>query len=408
MLGIGAGLIPAAAHAQAAAQTVDGLAAAPIVRVVLGSGTVNVRTWDRDAVQIDDASAVTVRRFTVQAGAVQSTMPILAGRVGSPDGPVELPEESFAVSTLAPGMHDVVAVRGKDANVTVDVPKSAALLTVQMGKGTATISDYQNGTFVARVHNGTVRLQNVGGDGYVQVMRGPILADGSTFSRVRMRSGTGDIVLSNCRAKQIEVSSVRGSIVDDGGSFEPGLARFETQYGNVALGVSGRAELAAHASGGHVFSALEGAGQLSGRDGEQVAAFGHGGPLVNATSVNGNVYFYSGQLSSHRTAPEWQPVRAALQRVGRPAGAQAPARPAAGARSTINPDAFRRIHFAPAAMPLPRVQARPEARQPERVARPIPQRNAERYAVPRRAAPPPQAAPRQERRAERRPHAIHG
>jgi Putative adhesin len=312
-------LTPAVARAQT--QDLDGLGNGPIVRIIVGQGSVNVRTWDRPAVGIDDPNALKVKRFNVEANAAQSAVPILAGHMGGPDGPVDLPAESFAVSTLAPGRHDVVTLRAPDANVNVTVPQNASLVTVQMGKGNVSLSDYRGGTFVARVHNGSAHLQNVGGDGYVQVMNGPITADASSFNRLRMRSGTGDVVFQNCRAKQIEVSSVHGSIVYDGGSFQPGLARFETQTGNVALGVNGSSQLAAHASPGHVFTSFEGGTKVSGHEGEQSVVTGNGGPLVNAASGSGNVYLYNGQIASHRVAPEWQPVRSALIQTGRPAPA---------------------------------------------------------------------------------------
>ena len=44
-------------------------------------------------------------------------------------------------------------------------------------------------------------------------------------------------------------------------------------------------------------------------DGEAVATVGGGGPLVNAISGRGNVYFYDGTLlSRHVVTPEWRQV----------------------------------------------------------------------------------------------------
>jgi len=375
------GLWPALAHAQA--QTLTGLGPAPIVRVVLGSGEVNVRTWDRSAVEIDDPSNVTARRFSVEANAEQSTIPILAGRIQSPNGPVELPEESFAVSTLAPGPHDVVAVRGQDANITVMVPRNAALVTVQMGKGNISLSDYRQGTFVTRVRNGSVHLQGVGGDGYVQVMRGPISADASSFNRLRMRSGTGDITFGNCHSKQIEVTSVRGSIDYDGGTFEPGLARFESQSGSVGLGVSGGAQLAAHATGGRVLTAFDSGAQVSGHDGEQEVSVGGGGPLVTASSGSGSVYLYNGQLASHHVSADWQPLRTTLQSAGRPVPSEAAPVRAAAPHNATQPPVTRRtrpIAPAPSKVNAPQPRRLPPAARPPAQMRPRP-------AAPRRAEP---------------------
>jgi hypothetical protein len=297
---------------------------APIVRVIVGQGNVTVKTWDRQAVQVDDPTGVSVRQFSVNSTEAQNTIPILAGRIGSPEGPVELPAETFAVSTLAPGPHDVVAVRGSEANVTVTVPQNAALVQVQMGKGNVSLQDYHGGTFVARVRNGTARLTNDGGDAFVQVMRGQVLADNANFSRVRIRSAVANVLFSNSRSEQIEVSSVRGSIAYDGGSFSPGLARFETQSGDIALGVNGNAELAAHASAsGRVLTSFDPGAQMSGRDGEQRAVLGGGGPVVNATSGSGNVYLYNGKLAARHTTAEWQPMRTIVAQ--QPGGGRVPA-----------------------------------------------------------------------------------
>jgi DUF4097 and DUF4098 domain-containing protein YvlB len=261
---LAAALAPAPARAEV--QTVD-VGPSPIVRVVLKSGSVNIHAWDRHTVEIDDASGVTVRRFAVQSTEAQSSIPILAGRAASTNGPVQLPAETFAVSSLQPGPHYVVSARGDDANLTVNVPATASLVTVQLGRGNVTVQDYRQGTFVARVRNGSVHLENAGGDGFVQVMQGPITAHASSFDRLRARSGTGDIVFDGCHAKQIEVTSVGGSIVYDGGSFEPGLARFETRDGNVAVGVNGGTELGGHSSSGRVYTMFEHGARVSGTDG---------------------------------------------------------------------------------------------------------------------------------------------
>ncbi|MBV9647888.1 MAG: DUF4097 family beta strand repeat protein, partial [Candidatus Eremiobacteraeota bacterium] len=395
--------LPLLAKAQTMGQSLEGLGTGSIVRIVLGSGSVNVRSWDRPTVQVDDASGVTLRRFTVEASGAPSTLPILAGKIGE----VALPEESFAVSTVGPGKHDVVAVRARDANVTVDVPKDASLVTVQMGRGNVSLQDYRDGTFIARVRNGSVRLNNVGGDGYVQVLRGPISVDDSAFKRVRVRSGTGDVIFANSRAKQIEVSSIKGSIVYDRGSFEPGLARFETQTGNVALGVSGNAQLAAHAARGHVFTALDAGTHVNGRDGEQQAALGGGGPLVNAASGTGNVYLYSGTLSAHRTGPEWQPLREVMQRGGRAVLEAAPAPRRNTPRAPTVPRPRVTTHAPRVTVHAPRITQRRQAAPPRphvvravapqtHVVHPLPARPTLVRPAPRFYQPPP-VAPRIER-----------
>src|SRR5665213_2870012 len=70
------------------------------------------------------------------------------------------------------------------------------------------------------------------------------------FPFTGVRAGPHDVVsiaahdvFERCRSKQIEATSVTGSIVYDGGAFDPGLARFESQSGNIALGVTSSAQL---------------------------------------------------------------------------------------------------------------------------------------------------------------------
>jgi hypothetical protein len=119
-------------------------------------------------------------------------------------------------------------------------------------------------------------------------------------------------VFEHCRSKQIEASSVHGSIVYDGGSFDPGLARFETQNGNIALGVNGAANVTGRSQDGHVYTLFDrrGGSTVDQRsDGEATATVGGGGPLVNAISGRGNVFLYDGTLQSRRAAgPHWKAV----------------------------------------------------------------------------------------------------
>jgi Toastrack DUF4097 len=345
-LAMALGTCAAAAAALAEPNVVD-VGASPIIRVVAGQGTITIRTWDRSAVQVEDPSGdAEVRQFEVNSSEAQSVIPVFAGRVPGASGILELPPESFAVSTVPEGPRPVVSVRTHDTDLTVTVPKTASLVTVQLNKGNVDIHDYRGGTFVARVRGGSVHLDNVGGDGFVQVMRGPVIARGSSFDRLRVRTGSGNVVFDGCHSKQIEVSSVNGSIVYDGGSFEPGLAHFETQNGNVAVGVAGAASLDGHSSTGHTYAAFDKPAQVT--DGAQHVTVGSGGPLVSATSSSGNVYFYDGYLHTHRTPAEWQPVRQTMHRV-------MGARPVAGGAPEPGapPSPRRRRHPKPAPAPSP-------------------------------------------------------
>src|SRR6202011_2379392 len=94
--------------------------------------------------------------------------------------------------------------------------------------------------------------------------------------------------------------------------FDPGLARFESQNGNIALGVNGAANVTGRSQDGHVYTLFDRRGgsivdQRS--DGEATATVGGGGPLVNAISGRGNVFLYDGTLQSRRAAgAQWKAV----------------------------------------------------------------------------------------------------
>ncbi|MEO6990235.1 MAG: hypothetical protein ABI346_09050 [Candidatus Baltobacteraceae bacterium] len=321
---------------------------AGIVRIVASRGVVTVRTWDRPSVQIGNGAGLDVRRSVATIQESQSLVPILAGRVEGPHGSIDLPEDTFAVSNLSEGAHDVVTIRADDASSTVDVPQNAALVTVVMESGLAILRNYHGtGAFVARVRTGSIRLIDVTGEGFVQVLRGPIVARRSSFARLRVRSGTGSVTFERCHAKQIEVSSVEGSIVYDDGSFEPGLARFESQHGDVAIGVNGASRLSGRASGGRVYTLFDRAVQIDNKDAQATATAvtAGGGPVVNASSGSGNVYLYDGALRTRaHLPPEWSATQATLRRAlqrrrAENAGVAAPPPPASRAAAGAVPPA---------------------------------------------------------------------
>jgi hypothetical protein len=113
--------------------------------------------------------------------------------------------------------------------------------------------------------------------------------------------------------------------VYDRGSFNPGLARFETQNGNIALGVTGAAQLIGRSQDGHVYTMFDrrSASSVEQRgDGEATATVGGGGPLVNAISGRGNVFLYEGSLANrHPSSPEWRQLHQLFNAHRRPANA---------------------------------------------------------------------------------------
>jgi hypothetical protein len=306
----------AGAASSALAQTPIVLPAgdSPVVRVMMRSGNLTIRTWNRSDVQVTSAQSALARSFRPEAvaRALSGTLPIFATGVFTPDAQIMLPQEEFALTPLAPGAHEGVIVQALDADVTVMIPADTALLLANVQRGRVDVQDYRNGNFVLLLHNGPMLLSNTGGAGYAQVARGPLVIRDSAFDRIRARTAIGNIVFENCNSRQIQVSSVNGTIVYDNGSFEPGLARFESENGNIALGVPrDGAQIGAHSSVGRIYSMLGGA---SVRAGQTDAQLGSGRPVVTASSSHGAVFVYNGTLRSQRRLPaEWRALAAGLR-----------------------------------------------------------------------------------------------
>jgi hypothetical protein len=286
----------------------------PVIRVQMRSGTLTIRTWDRPQVQIASTGAVDVRQFS--AGIVQRAVrggdiPIFSSTILTRNGPITLLPEEFPVPSLTDSPHDGIVVFGPDsgANVTLTVPSSTALLWAMVGRGRLHLQDYRNGAFVARVHTGALSLDNVSGAGYGEVARGAIVVSNSAFDRIRVRTAAGNILFTNCNARQIEVSSVNGSIAYDNGTFVPGLARFETLNGDVAIGVAGGGvQINAHAPSGQIHSQFAHGANLRGAPTDTQATVNGGGPVVTVSSQHGAIYLYDGTFRSRpQLQRRWQP-----------------------------------------------------------------------------------------------------
>ncbi|HEY0798886.1 MAG TPA: hypothetical protein VGD50_07025 [Candidatus Baltobacteraceae bacterium] len=320
----GIALLVAWAAAIAPARAADAIftnAASAIVQVKMTAGDITIQTWDRPAVQIRGGLTIKPSRRIVPFAAPLAQVPILEGRISTAKfGPVVLAQETFVINTIPAGPHDVITVEGRGA-VSLTIPQTTPLLVVIVNnRGLVTLRNY-HGTLVTRVRAGRVRLQNAGGVSFVQVLRGPITIVNSTFERLRARTGVGAIVLRRCDARQIQVSSVGGSITYDDGTFQLGLAQFESQAGNVALGVDGGADIAAHA-GGQVYTLFHERAGVQNRGSDAAVTVGSGGPVVSATTSGGDVFLYDGALPSHAPLPpEWSALGTILKP---PAGAAPP------------------------------------------------------------------------------------
>jgi len=278
----------------------------PVIWVALTSGTLTVHTWDQPQVQIDGDSSIEWRHVgTPRVGArLPAQIPLWSQTIQTQDGPMMLPAEVFVLPPLGGTEHDAIIGRGS-GNATITIPSGTALLVTNVNRGSVNIDNYRGGVFVTHMHNGRVDLENVSGTGAVQIASGPFSAVNSQFTRLRVRTARGNILLRNCTSQQIEATSLLGSILYDNGSFEPGLARFETEHGDIALGVAGgNVQIGAHSAGGKIYSGFPGGDanvSIGPNDGQ--VTVGSGGPIVTATSGSGAVMLYHGSLNDH---PELQ------------------------------------------------------------------------------------------------------
>jgi hypothetical protein len=306
--------------AYARAQQVVPVANTPVIRMQMRSGSLTIHTWDRQEVQIESSAPVRFRHFGPQdvANALPPEVTIPATSIVTRSGPVLLPAETFALDSVSNSPHDGVVIFGGDqgADLTLTIPASTALVWAVVGRGSIAVDGYRDGTFVGMLHNGPMQLQNAGGDVYAQVARGPIFVGNSAFNRIRVRTAAGNIIFEDSNVRQIEASSINGNIAYDNGTFVPGIARFESQNGNVAIGVAGGgARIDAHSDGGRIFSGFSGVASVSGSPTDAQAVVGSGGPVITVNSQRGGVYLYNGSLRTHgRLQGAWESIGRLLRR----------------------------------------------------------------------------------------------
>jgi hypothetical protein len=271
----------------------------PVLNVKVSRGQVHIATWDRPQVSITSERPMEVRHLPpaeVDRG-IPHQLQMESQRVQTEHGPVVLPAESFVLPELPGIAHDAVIANGS-GRVTIMIPRGTAMVLAHQRAGNLTLSDYR-GVFIAHGHRATIALDHVSGTGFVESLRGRIVATDSTFERLRARTATGNMFFRNCTSHQIQASSSYGSIVYDDGHFQPGLARFESEHGNVALGVNGGAQIGAHSGTGHVVSSFRNEADVRGNPATKQATIRGGGPVVTATSKNGSIYLYSGSMNQH-------------------------------------------------------------------------------------------------------------
>ncbi|MBV8425489.1 MAG: hypothetical protein JO349_09860 [Candidatus Eremiobacteraeota bacterium] len=288
----------------------------PIV-LIQHTQPITIQTWERPQIAVDAGGEqpLVQRRPNRMPGTTPTTpysVPIPAISVPSPDGtPVTLAAEEFPVQIPA-GPHDTIRIQVPQNQATVMIPADTTVLSIN-GVGGTRIQNY-HGQLIAQQRAGPLVLQNVSGDAFVQNLRGQIFVVDSNFDRLRTRTALNNMVFQRCNVRQIDATSDRGSILYNNGSFQSGLARFETVSGHVALGVNGGANVAVKGQPGQIYENFDRPTQFRQGNGEANAMIGGGGPLVNVVTQQGRVYLYDGSLANkQRLPPHWQQIRQNLQ-----------------------------------------------------------------------------------------------
>lgn len=271
---------------------------APFVWIQLDGGAVTIRTWDRAAIQIQSDPSVTFSHAPPRQLGGPQQIPLWSQTVKTPAGDLTLAPEAFILPPFAPGEHDAFIVRG-EGDVTLTIPSQTALLFANVRLGSVAVDGFSGTALYVRVTAGEAHLTNVSTTAAVQVNNGPVFVANSDFPRLRLRTGRGNVFMSNCRASQIQVTSLVGSILFDNGTFDPGLAHFETDRGSIAIGVTSGAQIDAHSGSGRILYDIGNDGSVNRTPNDAEAMLNGGGPVVTASSVNGAVVFYRGTLHQY-------------------------------------------------------------------------------------------------------------
>ncbi len=273
----------------------------PVVNVALSSGHVIIKTWAEDRVLVASTGSVTWSYLAPDKtiGGIPKLISIDAQRIAKNGKSGRLSAEVFQLPHLA-GSHDLIRVIGA-GNVKLTIPAGSPIVVIRVTRGSAVLRGYR-GTFFVNADVGNIRFNGVSGIGFVQTLHGTVAALDSSFDRLRARNETGNVLFERCDARQIVATSVFGNIAFDNGSFEPGLARFESKYGNVALGIADRgAAVRAHSKSGAVRTTFASATAANPPLHDGDVTIGNGAARVTASSASGSVYIYNGSIAQHPT-----------------------------------------------------------------------------------------------------------
>ncbi|HVA38148.1 MAG TPA: DUF4097 family beta strand repeat-containing protein [Candidatus Dormibacteraeota bacterium] len=288
-----------------------------IVVVDVHQANVVVREGPGTAVRIV-ATGARVERRTYTPTAGDRRVHVLPVSVQTRDGArITLSGESFTMAPLRAAPHDDIRVVGGDVgSVAIQVPQRTALVLVKMERGRLRVEGLRHATLLAKIRRGVIAVTDFAGAGYLQVAQGVIGIDGSMLRHVRLRTGIGAIVLRDCTIAQTQATSIRGDVIVDDAAFLPGMARFDSRSGAVALGVGeSGAQVSGSTAAGRIFTLLDGRSHPQIDRGVVSATVHGGGPAVTLRSERGNLFLYDGSLLHRATTPPWARIEALLERL---------------------------------------------------------------------------------------------
>lgn len=289
----------------------------PVIFLNVRQANVVVRSAAGDDVRVV-APRAHVDRTTYVPDPGDNDVEILSSSIETRTGRrITLPLESFRYTPLRPGPHLEIRIRGASVGrVSIELPQRPSLLLIRMENGRARIDGVQGATIVAKVHRGGIALRRFTGSAYLQVDGGPIALAGSRLEHVRLRTGMGPIVLESCTLAQVQASSVLGDVVVDDAVFVPGVARFDSRDGAVALGIGqGGAQVSGTTARGGIFTQLDERSHPQIGDGSLSGAIHGGGPAVTLRSGRGSLFLYDAPLDQASPAPRWRRIVALLRRL---------------------------------------------------------------------------------------------
>jgi hypothetical protein len=235
-------------------------------------GSVSIRSWDRDAIQITAPSGQ--RPDIGRTGSTLRVRPDERG--GVRDVAFELTVPRW-MEVRVQGRRLETRVQGTDAEVVIEtlgghvVVDGGTRVVVRTLQGAITIRNAR-GPVEARTVNQSVRVEDVGGD-------------------LTVETTNGSITLRGIRSGNVQAGTVNGSVTYDGSIRDDGRYAFSTHNGNISVGVpqASNVTVSAVSYAGAFQSAFP--IQLTGtsRDQHYMFTLGSGSGRLDLESFNGNI-----------------------------------------------------------------------------------------------------------------------